>query len=143
MRDTANGGCQKDCHERRDDSVVEAALNTERLANAIRYALVNHHGLAERCIRRSEYGGNEAGLGDCQSSFEKKCGDAGCRFARIAEDIRSRHGETIAELAQLSKPPAVSTEGLDLLRQRLASVPNNDAKSIGVSNTTRPRASIG
>jgi Ca-activated chloride channel family protein len=95
--------------------------------------------LQELCLPQGVAASGAANPGDSPCSQpgvgSKRCGETGCRFARIAEDIRSRHGDTIAELAQLSKPPAVSTEGLDLLRQRLASVPNNEAKSIGVSNT--------
>jgi Ca-activated chloride channel family protein len=95
--------------------------------------------LQELCLPPGVAASGAANPGDSPCSQPgvgtKRCGDAGCRFARIAEDIRGRHGESIAELALLSKPPAVSTEGLDLLRQRLASLPNTDAKPIGVANT--------
>ena len=96
--------------------------------------------LQELCLPQGVAAGGAANPGDSPCSQPgvgtKRCGEAGCRFARIAEEIRSRHGDTIAELAQLSKPPAVSTEGLDLLRQRLASVPDMNAKTIEVANTS-------
>jgi Ca-activated chloride channel family protein len=95
--------------------------------------------LQELCLPQGVAAMGAANPGDSPCSQpgvgSKRCGDAGCRFARIAEEIRSRHGETIAELAQLSKPPAVSTEGLDLLRQRLASVPDPKAKPLEISNS--------
>ncbi|HSD72045.1 MAG TPA: VWA domain-containing protein [Thermoanaerobaculia bacterium] len=68
-------------------------------------------------------------------AVSKRCGPDGCRFARVAEQLRGRHGNSIAELALLSTPPKISTEGLDQLRDRLASLPNTKARPIDVATS--------
>ena len=66
----------------------------------------------------------------------KRCGETGCRVARIAEEIRSRQSGTAAELASLSQPPRVSTEDLGELRKRFAGLPSDTAaKPVAVSST--------
>ena len=70
----------------------------------------------------------------------KQCGPAGCQFARIAEQIRSGQGSSIEELGLLSTPPKVSTEGLETLRKRLASLPDPNAKPIAVAATAPAEA---
>jgi Ca-activated chloride channel family protein len=67
----------------------------------------------------------------------KRCGPAGCRVARLAEEIRSRQSGTAAEVASLSQPPRVSTEDLAELRKRFAGLPGETAaKPIGVAGST-------
>jgi Ca-activated chloride channel family protein len=91
--------------------------------------------LAELCLPATVPLNSTDPLCTQPGTVSKRCGPDGCRFARIAEEVRGRHGESIAELALLSKPPAVSTEGLELFRQRLASLPDPNAKPIAVANT--------
>ncbi|HEY3171894.1 MAG TPA: VWA domain-containing protein [Thermoanaerobaculia bacterium] len=67
----------------------------------------------------------------------KRCGDSGCRLARIAEEIRSRQSGTAAEVAALSQPPRVSTEDLSELRKRFGGLPApTAAKPIDVAGST-------